>query len=90
MENLKQYQDFDLEELNNINIDIVSKFDNNSKTVKKYFNVECAFDIETSSVMLENEQKFAFMYEWTFGIKDKNFICYGRTWEEFKNLCSRA
>lgn len=85
--NLKQYQDFDLEELNNINIDIVSKFDNYSKTVKKYFNVESAFDIETSSVMLENEQKFAFMYEWTFGIKDKNFICYGRTWEEFKDLC---
>jgi len=87
VENLKQYQDFDLEELNDINIDIVSKFDNYSKTVKKYFNVESAFDIETSSVMLENEQKFAFMYEWTFGIKDKNFICYGRTWEEFKDLC---
>lgn len=84
---MKQYQDFDLEELNDIYIDIVSKFDNHSKTVKKYFNVECAFDIETSSVMLENEQKFAFMYEWTFGIKDKNFICYGRTWEEFKILC---
>ena len=84
---MKQYQDFDLEELNDIDIDIVSKFDNHSKTVKKYFNVECAFDIETSSVMLENEQKFAFMYEWTFGIKDKNFICYGRTWEEFKDLC---
>ena len=84
---MKQYQDFDLEELNDINIGIVSKFDNHSKTVKKYFNVESAFDIETSSVMLENEQKFAFMYEWTFGIKDKNFICYGRTWEEFKDLC---
>lgn len=84
---MKQYQDFDLEELNDINIGIVSKFDNYSKTVKKYFNVESAFDIETSSVMLENEQKFAFMYEWTFGIKDKNFICYGRTWEEFKDLC---
>lgn len=84
---MKQYQDFALEDLNNINIDIVSKFDNYSKTVKKYFNIESAFDIETSSVMLENEQKFAFMYEWTFGIKDKNFICYGRTWEEFKDLC---
>lgn len=84
---MKQYQDFDLEELNDINIGIVSKFDNYSKTVKKYFNIESAFDIETSSVMLENEQKFAFMYEWTFGIKDKNFICYGRTWEEFKDLC---
>lgn len=84
---MKQYQDFDLQELNNIQIDIVSKFDTKTETVKKYFNVECAFDIETSSVMLDGEQKFAFMYEWTFGIKDKNFICYGRTWEEFKDLC---
>lgn len=84
---MKQYQEFDLQDLNDI--EIVSKFDNNSKSVKKYFNIECAFDIETSSVMLENEQKFAFMYEWTFGIKDKNFICYGRTWEEFKDLCKQ-
>ena len=84
---MKQYQDFDLQELNSVEIDIVSKYENNSKTVKRYFNVECAFDIETSSVMLENEQKFAFMYEWTFGIKDGNYICYGRTWEEFKQLC---
>lgn len=86
---MKQYQEFDLQDLNDIEIGIVSKFDNNSKSVKKYFNIECAFDIETSSVMLENEQKFAFMYEWTFGIKDKNFICYGRTWEEFKDLCKQ-
>ena len=86
---MKQYQDFDLQELNNIHIDIVSKFDTKTETVKKYFNIECAFDIETSSVMLDGEQKFAFMYEWTFGIKDKNFICYGRTWEEFKDLCKQ-
>lgn len=86
---MKQYQNFDLQELNNIPIDIVSKFDTKTETVKRYFNIECAFDIETSSVMLDGEQKFAFMYEWTFGIKDKNFICYGRTWEEFKDLCGQ-
>ena len=84
---MKHYYDFDLQELDEIEINLVSKFDTNSKSVKKYLNIECAFDIETTSVMLENEQKFAFMYEWTFGIKDKRFICYGRTWEEFKQLC---
>lgn len=84
---MKQYQEFDLQDLNDIEIGIVSKFDTKTKSVKKYFNIECAFDIETSSVMLDGEQKFAFMYEWTFGIKDKNFICYGRTWEEFRDLC---
>lgn len=86
---MKQYQDFNLQDLNNIDIDIVSTFDTKNKSVRKYFNVECAFDIETTSVTLEDEQKFAFMYEWTFGIKDKNFICYGRTWEEFTELCKQ-
>lgn len=47
-----------------------------------YYNVPCAFDIETTSVTIGNA-KFAFMYEWTFGMIDKEHICYGRTWEEF-------
>lgn len=51
-----------------------------------YYNIECAFDIETTSMKV-NGEKFAFMYEWTFGIKDSNHICYGRTWEQFLELC---
>lgn len=60
------------------------------RTQKKitYINIECAFDIETTSTYLQDE-KVAFMYVWTFGIKDKNFICYGRTWEEFISLCEK-
>lgn len=54
---------------------------------KVYINLECGFDIETTSFTLLDETKTAFMYEWTFGIKDKQHICYGRTWKEFKNLC---
>ena len=53
---------------------------------KTYINIECGFDIETTSTHIQ-ENKVAFMYCWTFGIKDKNFICYGRTWEEFYELC---
>ena len=47
-----------------------------------YYNVPCAFDIETTSTTIGGA-KFAFMYEWTFGMIDKEHICYGRTWEEF-------
>lgn len=50
----------------------------------KYFNVPCAFDIETTSFSerLENEIEYtAIMYEWTFGIFGA--IIVGRTWEEF-------
>ncbi len=46
-----------------------------------YFNVACAFDIETSSFMNSNNEKTAIMYEWTLGI---NGLCMiGRTWHEF-------
>ena len=55
---------------------------------KTYINIECGFDIETTSTYIQDE-KVAFMYEWTFGIKDKNFICYGRTWEQFIELCEK-
>ena len=62
----------------------VNKFDNFKKTTIKYYNVACGFDIETTSTLLDGE-KFAFMYEWTFGIDE--YICYGRNWNEFISLC---
>ena len=74
-------------ELNDLQLNMVSSFDKRSKTVKYYYNIECGFDIETSSVTLDEDEKFAFMYEWTFGISDKEHICYGRTWEEFLEFC---
>lgn len=46
----------------------------------QYYNIACGFDIETTSLK-QNDEKFAFMYIWQLGIKD--FICYGRTWNEF-------
>lgn len=54
---------------------------------KEYINLECAFDIETTSTYLADDEKVAFMYYWTFGIKDENYIVSGRTWEEFQELC---
>lgn len=59
------------------------------RTNKKveYLNIECAFDIETSSVKLANDEKSAFMYIWMFGIGFENEVYYGRTWEEFLELC---
>ena len=60
-------------------------------TIKKknvtYINLECGFDIETTSTLLENGEKVAYMYEWTFGIQDKEHIYYGRTWKQFIEFC---
>lgn len=55
-----------------------------TKNKNSYYNVASSFDIETTSTYFNNE-KVAFMYEWTFGFND--FICYGRKWETFLDLC---
>lgn len=57
----------------------------------KYFNVPCAFDIETSSFIDKDGEKTAIMYEWSFCIYGAVII--GRTWSEFVtmiNTLSRA
>lgn len=69
------------------NIELISKYNYHTKQVTKYLNIESAFDIETSSTYVNNE-KFAFMYEWTFGIGNKDNIFFGRNWEDFKNFLS--
>lgn len=47
-----------------------------------YYNIECAFDIETSTIQerVLSESK-AFMYHWQFCIH--NTVVFGRTWEEY-------
>ena len=62
------------------------------KKNRMYYNIPCAFDIETSSFYENNEfnqlnSKVGIMYEWTFGIGGE--IIIGRTWDEFLNLCER-
>lgn len=47
-----------------------------------YLNIECAFDIETTSTTYHGE-KIAFPYIWMFGLGMGNKVFYGRTWEEF-------
>ena len=47
----------------------------------EYYNIPCAFDIETSSFYDSNGKKVAIMYEWTFGIN--GLVIIGRTWNQF-------
>ena len=55
----------------------------------EYLNIESAFDIETTSVKLNEDIKSAFMYIWAFGLGHENDVYYGRTWEQFVTLCKR-
>ena len=53
-----------------------------------YGEIESGFDIETTSMYGNGEDKFSFMYAWAFGISnEKQEIVMGRTWEEFQQLC---
>lgn len=54
-------------------------------TKVKYFNVPCAFDIESTSFTDADGIKRATMYVWTFGIY--GLVIMGRTWDEFVTLC---
>ena len=58
------------------------------KTNKKieYINLPAGFDIETTSYKVD-EVKTAFMYVWMFGIGHNQPVYYGRTWEEFLEVC---
>ena len=51
-------------------------------TYKKewFYNVSCAFDIETTSIIIDDEKR-AFMYIWMLGIN--GYCIIGRTWDEF-------
>lgn len=53
---------------------------------RNILNAICAFDIETSTIILPSEDDgginaHAFMYVWQFQINDKTFM--GRTWDDF-------
>lgn len=68
--------------VNNIKTDMI--------TVKKdkvcYYNIPCAFDIETTS-FYDNNEKVGIMYIWQFGIN--GYVFMGRYWEEFIELLDK-
>lgn len=64
---------------------LYGKYDYKSKSVIKYYNVACGFDIETTSMYINNS-KVAFMYIWTFGI-DNKIVAHGRDWKSFIDFC---
>lgn len=63
--------------------ELINTFDRKRKQKTGYINIQCGFDIETSSTYTDKGDKFAFMYLWTFGIDKSDYIVYGRTWDSF-------
>ena len=78
------YTDFDYSLLENIKTVKKNKYDRDKKQNKtiEYYNIPCSFDTETSSTYTDENEKIAFVYEWTFGLDSQ--IVYGRDLTEFK------
>lgn len=61
----------------------------------KYLNIPCAFDIETTNVIVPEKERtatnrpYAFMYHWQFCLgnpQNDYVVFFGRTWEDFREL----
>ena len=68
------------------NLETVEYSEIRTNKKKTYINLECAFDIETTSTYI-GEDKMAFMYLWTMGIGDGEQVIHGRTWDGFLKVC---
>ena len=79
---MKHYSLLTADYLDTLEIPVVK----DRRTKCEYLNIESAFDIETTSTIFAGE-KSAFMYVWMFGIGYGKDVFYGRTWEEFLDLC---
>lgn len=75
----------------NVNDFPYTKYQQAQRICKKgisYYNISCAFDIETTTIDGIKDNKgnyikspYGFMYQWQFCVIDT--VCFGRTWEEF-------
>ena len=55
------------------------------KVRREILNLVCAFDIETTNIIIKEEIN-AFMYIWQCSINN-DIVITGRTWEEYEALC---
>ena len=73
--------------VDNLLYNTTRKYNYHTKASIEYLNIECSFDIETTSTYTKDGKKFSFMYLWGFGMGEHGeYLSYGRTWEEFKEL----
>ena len=63
-----------------------AKGERKKKNEIELIDIVCAFDIETSTVLIDNEPH-SFMYIWQFQL-GKDYTIIGRTWKEFIELVS--
>lgn len=90
-ENSQQVDIYDIEDFPYDNFRDVSTVERSKRSKKKYVDLVCAFDIETTTITADKcsyfGNDFGFMYVWQFACEKT--VCLGRTWEEYKIFIER-
>ena len=80
----KEFSALDLDLIQRASDQKRSRGNSGTKNKRKYKDLICAFDIETSAIP---ERDAAIMYIWQFQIDDETYI--GRTWDEYLTFLKR-
>ena len=80
----KEFSALDLDLIQRASDQKRSRGNSGTKNKRKYKDLICAFDIETSAIP---ERDAAIMYIWQFQIDDETYI--GRTWDEYFTFLKR-
>lgn len=66
----------------------ISKWIDKKEHEYKYYHIYCGFDIETTNVLDDPDNKMAFMYHWQFSFCFLNggYVFLGRKWEDLEEL----
>lgn len=90
------YKDFDFKKLESIGILRDSAHKSKRRSAESanqrrepYFDIICAFDIETTLHDFGSDHPEAIMYLWQFGFENFGAV-YGRTWEEYQDFIQKT
>ena len=81
MEIIRDWRDFDTEWFAGLGPAKRPQGNPSGRNKRKIWDCVCAFDIETSTVMVKGEPH-AFLYHWQMSF-DNEYVVIGRTWEEW-------
>lgn len=75
--------------IKNYRYDSYTKRKTKDRPAVEYLDIPCGFDIEATSTFTDDNQPVAFMYAWAIGVGHNNGVFYGRTWEQFVEVCEQ-
>ena len=77
-----------LPDLKEVQYTKISKWIDKKEHEYRYLHIYCGFDIETTNILDDPDNKMAFMYHWQFSFCFLNggYVFLGRRWEDLEDL----